>query len=108
MSRNSSGPNRHAPCWRRLQLIQANQLRYKLQGELLNPAGSVLIATIDEKEYLRLGLLLEQTFPDSEIQMVSNVINPKGTARGNEFARIDEFEKRRALLLCEAPLRPVR
>ncbi|WP_146603672.1 DNA methyltransferase [Cereibacter changlensis] len=50
-----------------------------------------MIVTIDEKEYLRLGLLLEQTFPEAEIQMVSSVINPKGTARGNEFARVDEY-----------------
>ncbi|MGO7675008.1 site-specific DNA-methyltransferase [Rhizobium leguminosarum] len=65
--------------------------RLQVASHLLNPSGSVLIATIDEKEYLRLGLLLEQTFPDAEIQMVSSVINPKGTARGNEFARVDEY-----------------
>lgn len=65
--------------------------RLKVASQLLNPISSVLIATIDEKEYLRLGLLLEQTFPDAEIQMISSVINPKGTARGNEFARVDEY-----------------
>jgi adenine-specific DNA-methyltransferase len=65
--------------------------RLKIAGELLNPKRSILIVTIDEKEYLRLGLLLEQTFPEAEIQMVSSVINPKGTARGNEFARVDEY-----------------
>ena len=52
---------------------------------LLNPTDSVLIVTIDEKEYLRLGLLLEQTFPEASVQMISSVINPKGTARNNEF-----------------------
>jgi len=65
--------------------------RLKLASQLLKPTGSVLIATIDEKEYLRLGLLLEQTFPEAEVQMISSVINPKGTARGNEFARVDEY-----------------
>lgn len=65
--------------------------RLKVASQLLNPTSSVLIATIDEKEYLRLGLLLEQTFPEAEIQMISSVINPKGTARGNEFARVDEY-----------------
>jgi len=65
--------------------------RLKVVAQLLNPASSVLIVTIDEKEYLRLGLLLEQTFPEAEVQMVSSVINPKGTARGNEFARVDEY-----------------
>ncbi|MGH9894494.1 MAG: DNA methyltransferase, partial [bacterium] len=36
--------------------------RLLLAKELLNPENSVLIVTIDEKEYLRLGLLLEQVF----------------------------------------------
>ncbi len=36
--------------------------RLMLAKELLNPEDSVLIVTIDEKEYLRLGLLLEQMF----------------------------------------------
>jgi len=65
--------------------------RLKIVGKLLNTERGILIVTIDEKEYLRLGLLLEQTFPEAEIQMVSSVINPKGTARGNEFARVDEY-----------------
>jgi adenine-specific DNA-methyltransferase len=59
--------------------------------ELLNPQNSVLIITIDEKEYLRLGLLLEQVFPDGRIQMVSTVINRKGNARRGEFSRCEEF-----------------
>ncbi len=58
---------------------------------LLNPADSVLIVTIDEKEYLRLGLLLEQLFQDSKIQMVSSVINRKGIVRANEFRRTNEL-----------------
>ena len=65
--------------------------RLKVARELLNPTSRVPVATIDEKEYLRLGLLLEQTFPDAEVQMTGSVINPKGTARGNEFARVDEY-----------------
>lgn len=59
--------------------------------ELLNPTDSVLIATIDEKEYLRLGLLLEQVFPEANIQMITSVINRKGIVRGNEFTRTNEF-----------------
>lgn len=65
--------------------------RLLLAKELLNPDDSVLIVTIDEKEYLRLGLLLEQTFPDARIQMVSAVINPKGAARASAFGRVDEY-----------------
>ncbi|WP_174549655.1 hypothetical protein [Frigidibacter mobilis] len=52
--------------------------RLLIARELLNPTKSVLIVTIDEKEYLRLGILLEQLFLDARIQMVSSVINPKG------------------------------
>lgn len=65
--------------------------RLLLAKELLNPHGSALIATIDEKEYLRLGLLLHQTFPDARIQMVSSQINAKGIVRDNEFSRTNEF-----------------
>jgi adenine-specific DNA-methyltransferase len=65
--------------------------RLKLAKELLNPDDSVLIVAIDEKEYLRLGLLLEQTFAGARIQMVSVTISPRGTSRENEFSRVDEF-----------------
>ena len=65
--------------------------RLLLARALLNPDESVLIVTIDEKEYLRLGLLLEQVFSDANIQMVSSVINPKGASRPSAFARTDEY-----------------
>ncbi len=65
--------------------------RLLIAKELLNPADSVLIVTIDEKEYLRLGLLLEQVFPETRIQMVSVVINPAGVTRPGAFARTDEY-----------------
>lgn len=65
--------------------------RLLLAKELLNPNDSVLIVTIDEKEYLRLGLLLEQTFPEADIQMVSSLVNRKGIIRSNELTRTNEF-----------------
>lgn len=65
--------------------------RLKLAKELLNPDSSVLIVTIDEKEYLRLGLMLEQTFPESRIQMVSSVISQKGVHRDIGMNRVDEY-----------------
>lgn len=65
--------------------------RFLIAKELLKPEDSVLIVTIDEKEYLRLGLLLEQTFPEARIQMVSTVISPKGSARRGLFSRADEY-----------------
>jgi len=65
--------------------------RLEIAKELLNPDDSVLIVTIDEKEYLRLGLLLEQTFPEADIQMVSNIINRAGSPRTGRFSRVDEY-----------------
>lgn len=65
--------------------------RLKLAKQLLNPNDSVLIVTIDEKEYLRLGMLLEQMFPEAKIQMISSVINQKGSARSGMFHRTDEY-----------------
>lgn len=65
--------------------------RLKLAKRLLKPANSVLIVSIDEKEYLRLGLLLEQTFPEADIQMVSSQINPAASARMGSFGRVDEY-----------------
>lgn len=66
--------------------------RLLVAKELLKPAGSVLIVTIDEKEYLRLGLLIEQLFPDAkQIQMITSVIKPGGTSRTKEFSRVDEY-----------------
>lgn len=65
--------------------------RIKLAGDLLNPEKSVLVVTIDEKEFLRLGLLLEQVFPQARVQMVTSVVNPSGSARGDEFSRVEEY-----------------
>jgi adenine-specific DNA-methyltransferase len=59
--------------------------------ELLNPAGSVLIATIDEKEVNRLGLLLDQVFSGVNRQVVTSVVNRKGVPRKREFARVEEY-----------------
>ena len=65
--------------------------RLKLAMRLLNPENSVLIVTIDEKEYLRLGLLLQRVFEASRVQMVSITISPRGTNRASEFSRVDEY-----------------
>ena len=65
--------------------------RLDIAKHLLNPQNSVLIVTIDEKEYLHLGCLLEELFPTSKIQMISSVINPKGNRRDDEFSRCEEY-----------------
>ena len=77
--------------YRHSKWLSMMEKRLKIAKKLLNPKDSVLIVTIDEKEYLHLGCLLEELFPDASIQMVSSVINPAGVSRGVNFARTDEY-----------------
>lgn len=77
--------------YRHSKWLSMMQKRLKLAKKLLNPNDSVLIVTIDEKEYLHLGCLLEEMFPEARLQMVSSVINPAGVSRGSDFARTDEY-----------------
>jgi adenine-specific DNA-methyltransferase len=77
--------------YRHSKWLAMMERRLLVAKELLNPDDSVLIVTIDEKEYLRLGLLLEQVFVEARIQMVTSVVNPKGAARKAQFARAEEF-----------------
>lgn len=80
-----------ADSYRHSKWLSMMQKRLAVAKRLLNPKDSVLIVTIDEKEYLHLGCLLEEMFPEATIQMVSSVINPAGVSRGNSFARTDEY-----------------
>ena len=77
--------------YRHSKWLSMMQKRLKIAKRLLNPKDSVLIVTIDEKEYLHLGCLLEEMFPEARMQMVSTVINPKGNRRDNEFSRCEEY-----------------
>ena len=77
--------------YRHSKWLSFMEQRLKLAKKLLNPKDSVLIVTIDEKEYLRLGMLLEQMFPEARMQMITSVINPKGSARKFLFSRNDEY-----------------
>lgn len=77
--------------YRHSKWLAMMERRLSVARQLLDPKNSVLIVTIDEKEFLRTGLLLEQTFPEASIQMVSSSINPAAQARTGAFARIDEY-----------------
>lgn len=77
--------------YRHSKWLSMMQKRLKLAKKLLNPHDSVLIVTIDEKEYLHLGCLLEEMFPEARIQMVSSMINPANVAREGEFGRSGEY-----------------
>lgn len=77
--------------YRHSKWLSFMQRRLKLAKKLLNPKDSVLIVTIDEKEYLHLGCLLEEMFSEGNMQMISSAINGKGVARNSEFARVNEY-----------------
>ena len=77
--------------YRHSKWLSMMQKRLKIAKKLLNPQDSVLIVTIDEKEYLHLGCLLEELFPHANIQMITDVINAKGVARLNQFSRVEEY-----------------
>lgn len=80
-----------ADTYRHSKWLSMMQKRLKIAKKLLNSKDSVLIVTIDEKEYLHLGCLLEELFSEARMQMVSTVINPKGNRRDNEFSRCEEY-----------------
>jgi adenine-specific DNA-methyltransferase len=77
--------------YRHSKWLAMMERRLLVAKELLNPADSVLIVTIDEKEYLRLGLLLEQTLPEARITIVTSSINNAGVSRKGTFGRAAEY-----------------
>lgn len=80
-----------ADTYRHSKWLSMMQKRLRIAKKLLNPLDSVMIITIDEKEYLHLGCLLEEMFAEARIQMVSTVINTGGSIRVGEFYRTDEY-----------------
>lgn len=77
--------------YRHSKWLSMMKRRLEVAKRLLNPLDSVLICSIDEKEYLHLGCLLEEMFPTAKMQMISTVINVKGVARESEFSRVNEY-----------------
>ncbi len=77
--------------YRHSKWLAMMESRLQLAKKLLNPNSSVLIITIDEKEYLHLGCLLEELFPEANIQMVTSVISGKGVSRDGQFSRVEEY-----------------
>lgn len=77
--------------YRHSKWLSMIQKRLVIAKKLLNMKDSVLIVTIDEKEYLHLGCLLEEMFPEANSQMLSVVISQNGSTRQNEFSRVNEY-----------------
>ena len=80
-----------ADAYRHSKWLSMMEKRLRLAKKLLNPRDSVLIITIDEKEYLHLGCLLEEIFCDARMQMITSVISAKGVVRTGQFSRVEEY-----------------
>jgi len=83
--------------YRHSKWLSFMEKRLRLAKKLLNPNTGVMIITIDEHEVHHLRCLLEEVLPDAYIQMVTDVINPKGSTRGR-FSRVEEY-----LIFCFMP-----
>ena len=76
--------------YRHSKWLAMMERRLKLARRLLNPDRSVMIVAVDEREVHRLALLLEQTFDNADIQMVTSIISAKGVVRPGKFSRVEE------------------
>lgn len=78
--------------YRHSKWLSFMERRLILARRLLKP-DSTLVVTIDEHEVTRLGVLLEQLFPEADITLVTIVINPKGVTRPGvqRFSRVEEY-----------------
>lgn len=76
--------------YRHSKWLSFMQRRLALAKKLLNPKDSVLIVTIDDVEIHTLVLLLQDIFPNANIQTVTGVINPSGKV-GNGFSMVHEY-----------------
>ena len=77
--------------YRHSKWLSFMEKRLRMAKKLLNPKDSGLIVTIDEKEYLHLGCLLEEIFTEARIQMITTVISAKGVVRTGQFSRVEEY-----------------
>ena len=76
--------------YRHSKWLAMMERRLKLAKRLLNPQRSIVIVAIDEREVHRLALLLDQTFQDADIQMITSVISGAGRVRPGKFSLVEE------------------
>ena len=77
--------------YRHSKWLAMMERRLRVASQLLRSDNSVLIVAIDDKEFARTALLLEQIFPHARQEMITTVINPRGKYRQGEFARCEEY-----------------
>ncbi len=75
--------------WRHSKWLSMMAHRLHLVRNLLKEDG-VFICTIDENEFYRLGLLLEEIFKGFEIHCITIVHNPRGV-QGDNFSYTHEY-----------------
>ncbi len=75
--------------YRHSKWLSMMQSRLALAKNLLSPRG-ILICTIDHNEQERLGLLLEELFPEKKIVCIAIIHNPAGI-QGENFSYTHEF-----------------
>lgn len=77
--------------YRHSKWLSMMHTRLIIAKKLLNPKDSILMLTIDDNELCTIKLLLEELFPECQIQIVDMVINPKGKARVGRLSQVDEY-----------------
>ena len=77
--------------FRHSKWLSMMSVRLRKARELLNPNDSILMITIDDNELSTLKMLLEELFPDAQMQIVDMFINPKGKARVGRLSQVDEY-----------------
>lgn len=77
--------------FRHSKWLSMMNVRLKIARRLLNPDDSILMVTIDDNELSTLKMLLEELFPDHQMQIVDMFINPKGKARVGRLSQVDEY-----------------
>ncbi|MCE7483405.1 site-specific DNA-methyltransferase [Microbacterium profundi] len=75
--------------YRHSKWLSFMERRLLVARELLRRDGA-LVVTIDEHEVNRLGVLLDQVFPESTRQLVTIVNNPKGVTQ-SYLSRVEEY-----------------
>lgn len=78
--------------YRHSKWLSFMEKRLRLVRGLLK-RDAVMVVTIDEHEVSRLGVLLDQMFPEADITLVTIVNNPKGVTRPGvkRFSRVEEY-----------------
>ena len=76
--------------YRHSKWLSFMEKRLQLARRLLKASG-VLVVMIDEHENHRLGVLLQDLFPEAGHQTVTIMTNPAGIATVGRFSRVDEY-----------------